>query len=54
MWISKKKYEADLRRIKSEEFIKGMDQADEVDQWKRIEKLEKQVKKLKKIVKEGY
>ena len=50
MWISKKS----LSRIKSEEFIKGMDQSDEVDQWKRIEKLEKQVKKLKKIIKKGW
>jgi hypothetical protein len=54
MWISKKKYEAEISKSKTDTFIEGMDAHDEREQWERIVKLEKQVKKLKKQIREGY
>jgi hypothetical protein len=54
MWISKKKYENDLRKAANEATFKFLDSERESTQWEDIEKLKKQVKKLKKWVKNGY
>lgn len=54
MWISKKKYELEQRKLKNDAFLESLKGHEEDDQWDRIRKLEKQVKKLKKIVKQGY
>lgn len=54
MWISKKKYEAAQRKLKSDSFLEALKDNEESEQWDRIRKLEKQVKKLKKQVKNGW
>lgn len=54
MWISKKKYNRELLKLKTDAIIEQMKEETEHQQWKDIEKLKKDVKKLKKIVKEGY
>ena len=54
MWISKKKHEAELRKVKNEALIESLTREGETEQWNDIQKLKKDVKKLKKWVKNGY
>ncbi len=54
MWISKKKFEAERRKVRHEELMQSLKDHAEDRQWKDIQKLKKEVKKLKKIVREGY
>lgn len=54
MWISKKKYEANIRKIKNDATFDSLERELENRQWEDLEKLKKQVKKLKKWVKNGY
>lgn len=54
MWISKKKYESNLREIKNQAILQSFKDEEETQQWQDINKLKKDVKKLKKIIKEGY
>jgi len=54
MWISKKKYENDLRKVKSEAALESLDREAEFKKWEELEKLKKEVKKLKKQIREGY
>lgn len=54
MWISKKKYEDQQRKLRNDTFLEALREDSAMEQAQRISKLEKQVKKLKKIVREGY
>lgn len=54
MWISKKKYENEIRKIKNEVTFQQLNDEAEMRQWEDIRKLKKDVKKLKKIIREGY
>lgn len=52
MWISKKKHQREIARIKTEEMLNALDREAEFRQEADIEQLKKDVKKLKKQVKE--
>jgi hypothetical protein len=54
MWISKKKHQNEITRVKNEQMWASIKQNAENRQNRDIEKLQKDVKKLKKIVREGY
>lgn len=54
MWVSKKKFEAEQRKLKNEAFIQALNDETEHKQWEDIQKLKKDVKKLKKIIREGF
>jgi uncharacterized protein YlxW (UPF0749 family) len=52
MWISKKKYQAEINRVKDEEMWASINRSRQARQFHDIEKLKKDLKKLKKKVKE--
>jgi ubiquinone biosynthesis protein UbiJ len=52
MWISKKKHQAEITRVKNEEMWASIKRNAEVRNIQDIEQLKKDVKKLKKKVKE--
>lgn len=54
MWISKKKHQNEIIRLKNENLFKSLDDQAELEQDRIIRKLQKDVKKLKKIIKEIY
>lgn len=54
MWISKKKYEAEIRKAEHKMTLESLTREAETEQWNDIQKLKKDVKKLKKWIKNGY
>jgi hypothetical protein len=54
MWISKKKHQNEINRVKNEEMWESIRRSGQARQFHDIEKLKKDVKKLKKIVREGH
>lgn len=61
MWISKKKYQHEINRIKNEEMFNMFDRESEIHQDRDIEQLKIELKRLKKkidkmdkIIREGY
>jgi hypothetical protein len=61
MWISKKKHQNEINRVRNEEMFNAFDRESEIHQERDIEqlkkdlnRLKKKVKKLDRIVKEGY
>jgi hypothetical protein len=53
MWISKKKHQNEINRVKNEEMWASIKRSSQVRQFEDIEKLKKDVKKLKKAIKNG-
>jgi polyhydroxyalkanoate synthesis regulator phasin len=61
MWISKRKYQSEINRVRNDEMFNMFDRESEIHQERDIEQLKKdlnrlnkKIKKLEKIVKEGY
>lgn len=61
MWISKKKYQNEINRVRNEEMFNMFDRESEIHQDRDIEqmkaeliRLNKKIKKLDKRIKEGY
>jgi hypothetical protein len=54
MWISKKKHQNEINRVKNEEMWASIKRNSEVRRFEDIEKLKKDVKKLKKIIRKGH
>jgi polyhydroxyalkanoate synthesis regulator phasin len=52
MWISKKRYQNEINRVRNDEMFNAFDRESEIHQERDIEQLKKDVKKLKKKVKE--
>lgn len=61
MWISKRKYQNEINRIKNDEMFNMFDRESEIHQDRDIEqmkteliRLNKKIKKMEKIIREGY
>jgi predicted nucleic acid-binding Zn-ribbon protein len=61
MWISKRKHQSEINRVRNEEMFNAFDRESEIHQERDIEQLKrdinrlnKRIKKLDKIIKEGY
>lgn len=61
MWISKRKHQSELNRVRNEEMFNMFDRESEIHQERDIEqlkvelaRLKKKLKKMDRIIREGY